>query len=173
QVIALSDQNPPTITCPTGGTFQCLSGLPTPPTGVIGFLAPGRMLDDTNVVCSSVDGPLLGGFCGGTVTRIHKVIDVCGNESICTQVFTVRDTIPPTISCAVGATIECPSTPSFNTPSVSDLCDPNPILSFIDVTNAGPCAQSYSVTRTWTAKDRCNNAASCTQTITVVDTTAP
>ena len=35
------------------------------------------------------------------------------------------------------------------------------------------CGSSYVMTRTWTATDDCGNATSATQTITIVDTTAP
>ena len=35
------------------------------------------------------------------------------------------------------------------------------------------CGSSYVMTRTWTATDDCGNASTATQTITIVDTTAP
>src|SRR6185295_11266259 len=56
---------------------------------------------------------------------------------------------------------------------VSDVCDTSPTVTFSDVTTAGPCPQSYKVTRTWTATDHCGNHASCSQAITVVDTMPP
>src|SRR5207247_11099671 len=37
----------------------------------------------------------------------------------------------------------------------------------------GSCPQDYSVTRTWTATDHCNNSSTASQTVTVHDTTAP
>jgi len=39
------------------------------------------------------------------------------------------------------------------------------------VTNSGPCP--LIVTRTWTATDPCGNIATCSQTVTVVDTNRP
>src|SRR5439155_8114097 len=37
----------------------------------------------------------------------------------------------------------------------------------------GSCPQSHVVTRTWTATDHCNNSATRSQVITVIDTTVP
>ena len=42
-----------------------------------------------------------------------------------------------------------------------------------EVTTAGACAGDYVITRTFTATDDCGNATTDTQTITIVDTTAP
>src|SRR5206468_6650653 len=80
----------------------------------------------------------------------------------------------PVIS-GVGSpeTIECPATPVFSTPTASDACDPSPSFTFADSTKAGSCPQDYSVTRTWTATDHCNNSSTASQTITVHETTAP
>src|SRR5207249_4628788 len=90
------------------------------------------------------------------------------------QTITVRDTTAPVIS-GVGSpqTIQCPATPSFTTPTASDACDSSPSLTYADSTTAGSCPQNYSVTRTWTATDHCNNSSTASQTITVRDTTAP
>src|SRR5207244_10957488 len=41
-----------------------------------------------------------------------------------------------------------------------------------DVTNSG-CGGSYTILRTWTAKDACTNRASCVQSIAVQDTNPP
>src|SRR5207247_2080099 len=44
---------------------------------------------------------------------------------------------------------------------------------FADVTTPGSCPQAKDVTRTWTATDHCGNSSTASQTIHVVDTTAP
>src|SRR6185369_14269086 len=47
----------------------------------------------------------------------------------------------------------------------------NSIVIVSTVTNAAGC--NYNVVRTWRATDSCGNASTCTQTISVVDTTPP
>src|SRR6185369_5588667 len=47
----------------------------------------------------------------------------------------------------------------------------NSIVIVSTVTNAAGC--NYNVARTWRATDACGNASTCTQTISVVDTTPP
>lgn len=109
----------------------------------------------------------------GTYTYTLKVEDgQCGSATD-QVVVTVQDTQPPTIS-GVGddATIECPAMPVFSTPSASDACDPNPSLTYADVTT-NACGGTYSVTRTWTATDAEGNTSSDSQTITVEDNYAP
>src|SRR5207249_645206 len=80
----------------------------------------------------------------------------------------------PVISTVPGpTTVQCPATPSFTTPTTTDACDASPTLTFADVTTAGSCPQNYDVKRTWTATDHCGNSSTASQTIHVVDTTAP
>src|SRR5678816_512574 len=71
------------------------------------------------------------------------------------------------------STIDCNQTPSWTTPTATDLCDANPTLTFNDVTTAGNCPGNYSITRTWTATDACGNTSTRTQTINVQDVTPP
>src|SRR5438874_6902598 len=86
----------------------------------------------------------------------------------------VHDTTAPVIS-GVGSpeTIECPASPSFSSPTASYACDSSTRFTFADATTTGSCPHDYSVTRTWTATDHCNNSSTASQTITVHDTTAP
>src|SRR5206468_628441 len=96
------------------------------------------------------------------------------NASTASQVINVEDTVAPGISALPAATtLQCPALPSFATPTATDACDASPTLTFADVTTPGSCAQNYSVTRTWTATDHCNNASTASQVINVEDTTAP
>ena len=86
----------------------------------------------------------------------------------------MQDTTAPLLS-GQGAdeTIQCPAVPSFTAPTAFDACDSTPTITFADVTTPGTCPGNYSVTRTWTAKDDCENSSQVSQTITVQDTTAP
>ena len=90
--------------------------------------------------------------------------------------YGVSDDEPPVISCPADAAVECnASTEPADTGSATatDVCDPNPTVTYQDVESAGSCPQSRIITRTWTATDAAGNVASCTQTITVRDTTPP
>ena len=170
QTITVEDNTPPvlsgqgadaTIECPATPVF-------TPPT------ASDLCDNDVPVNFSDVTTP---GACPQeySITRTWTAVDDCGNQATpVSQTFTVIDDTPPVIS-GVGsdATIECPAVPQFSNPSASDLCDPNPGLTFADVTSPGACPQEYSVTRTWTATDECGNSSTASQTITVEDNTPP
>ena len=58
---------------------------------------------------AGVDGPLVGGECGGTITRTWNVSDACGNPAETrTQIITVDDTTDPEI---------------INVPDPEDLCN--------------------------------------------------
>ncbi len=109
-----------------------------------------------------------------SLTRTWTATDACGNSSSASQTILVKDTTAPVITGVGGPeTIECPANPMFSTPTASDLCDTNPVLSFNDVRTPGSCPAEYSLTRTWTATDACGNSSSASQTILVKDTTAP
>src|SRR5207249_8968317 len=71
------------------------------------------------------------------------------------------------------STIQSPATPSFATPTATDAADAAPSLTFADLTPYTTRFRSYSVKRTWTAKDCTGNTSTSSQTINVVDTAAP
>ena len=112
-----------------------------------------------------------------TLVRTWIATDNCGNTAIGTQRISVGDNTPPVISGVDSdLTIECGATPpAASNPSVSDNCDANVQLEFNEVTgNVTDCTSSYTITRTWTATDDCNNVAEVQQVITVTgDNTNP
>ncbi|WP_409416149.1 choice-of-anchor L domain-containing protein [Flavobacterium sp. PS2] len=72
------------------------------------------------------------------------------------------------------STINCPQVPAFTQATATDNSGTVSSLTFVDVNTPGSCAGTYSITRTWTAKDACNNTSlPVSQTINVVDTTPP
>ncbi|MFO0362712.1 MAG: hypothetical protein ACK500_12865, partial [Flavobacteriales bacterium] len=119
------------------------------------------------------------GACPGRYARTItcKAVDACGNESdLVSQTITVIDTTAPVISAAgANASVNCLVAPVFTAPTATDACDPNPSIVLVsDVTADGACPGSYARTITWKAVDACGNESDLvSQTITVIDTTAP
>ena len=108
------------------------------------------------------------------ITRTWIVSDDCNNSVSHTYTITAVDTTPPVfIDLVSELTIECPATPEFEEPTLSDNCGTNIQLSYTDTTVLGECPVLSSVTRTWTAVDECGNSSSASQTIHVVDTSPP
>jgi hypothetical protein len=124
------------------------------------------------VVFVSQGAPSMAG-CTETIIRTYSVTDACGNNINVTQMLQrTVDTTPPSIPALPGpSNISCPSSPSFTIPNATDGCG-TPSLTFNDVTTP-TCGNSYSTTRTWTATDACGNSSVASQTINVVDNTAP
>ncbi|MGY5143163.1 MAG: HYR domain-containing protein [Candidatus Nitrosopumilus sp. bin_32a] len=88
----------------------------------------------------------------------------------------IVDTTPPTLTIPIDVTLEAPAdtTPAnTGTTTATDDVDPNPTITFSDVSIPGTGQTIETITRTWTATDASENSASADQTITLVDTTAP
>ncbi|MFB9090442.1 HYR-like domain-containing protein, partial [Flavobacterium paronense] len=104
----------------------------------------------------------------GTYTNTWVAKDVCNNSSATfTQVITIEDTTAPIFETLPNpSTISYSSTPLFQQAIASDNCS-TATLTFNDVPTSTNCDGSYSITRTWTAKDDCNNSSNASQTINV------
>ena len=110
----------------------------------------------------------------GAATLSVTITDSNGCSSSCTKSIEVISSAP-FITCPSDVTIECDeSTAPMNTgnPVVLD-CDFDATVSSTDASAAGNCPQEYTITRTWTAIDGSGQSASCVQTISVEDSTAP
>ena len=86
-----------------------------------------------------------------------------------------NDTEAPIFSITpADITLECENgLTDFGTPEVSDNCDPNPTLVFIDVINPGLCEGDYSISREYSASDAAGNSSTYTQLITFEDNAVP
>lgn len=78
---------------------------------------------------------------------------------------------PLVITCASNKTVECGSAWNFDSPSASGGCGTATNVAINGTVTNGTCPQV--ITRTWQATDGCTGSASCSQTVTVVDTTGP
>jgi len=106
-----------------------------------------------------------------------EVKDLAGLRTNCNKTVYINDHSSPTIVCPANVTIQCdsstdPSHTGFAT--AMDVCDLNPpTIHFTDLVPANKCAGSYTITRTWTAGDRCGNTSSCDQMVKLVDPVPP
>jgi uncharacterized delta-60 repeat protein len=97
---------------------------------------------------------------GGSVTSVVATLSVV-------------DTTPPRFGLILDKIVDCAHIPIPINPPVTDDCDPSPTVTFSETSTPGGCPQSYTLTRTWTARDASGNAATGTQILTVQDVTAP
>src|ERR1043166_6221983 len=173
QTITVTDTTAPTIHCPANLAIDCSASTAPANTGT------ATATDDCSgvktITFADSDAP---GNCAGNhvITRTWTAEDNCGNKSTCVQTITVTDTTAPTIHCPASVTIACnASTLPANTGSAtaSDDCSGVKSITFADSDAPGNCAGNHIITRTWTAEDNCGNRSTCTQTITIQDTTAP
>jgi len=160
QSVTVIDDRTPVLNCVADKTAACGSVW----TFDLPFVSQGVITNVTTVTNAA---------CGNTLaaTRTWTAVDSCGNTKQCSQTVVVQDTTAPTITCVANKSVEAGSAFSFDQPTATDTCGTNSISIVSTVTNTAGC--SYAVTRTWRATDACGNAAQCSQTINVVDTTAP
>jgi hypothetical protein len=169
QSFTLIDSLPPVPpVCPADITVSCVADVPAPE-----VLTTTDVCDPNPTVTSS-DGPLVGGACGGTITRTYTASDFCGNTSECVQIITINDMIPPVlVGCPANAELECgdPLPPAASV-TATDNCG-TPQVAMTETANLNGCGNTGTVTRQWVATDDCGNADTCAQVFTIVDTTDP
>jgi hypothetical protein len=169
QVITVLDRTAPVLSsAPANVTVEC-DAIPAPAT-----LTATDNCDAAPVVTyteSRANGNCPSNY---TLTRVWTATDACGNASSKTQVITVQDTHAPVLSAApANVTVECDAVPTAAILTAADNCDAAPVVTYNEVRTNGTCANSYTLTRVWTATDACGNASSKSQVITVLDRTAP
>ena len=143
------------IACPNpdGGLFACISELPAADTNLI------TRIDSCFDLRFEVEEDTVGMGCVGDtqiVTRRYIVIDDDGypmttdERDTCIQTFRFVDSIAPMITCPVDITVDCiedvpPA--NINSPTVSDNCTVNPVVTHIgDVSDGNTCPEI--ITRT-------------------------
>jgi hypothetical protein len=108
----------------------------------------------------------------GSYTVTYTAMDAAGNSATNTRGVTVRDTIPPTITC--GTNIIAAESPrdsggavvTFPAPAASDTCDSHPTVA--SVPPSGSRFTNGYTTVTSTAMDASGNTNSCQFTVRVI-----
>lgn len=147
--------------------LDCLSAIPSASPESIGIL---ESCGEVGIVITEVQS---GNGCASSpllFTRTYTLTD--GNEShTCLERYKVIDTEAPVITCPQDETLSCSSGNLFPTVWAVGLdnCDPSVTVFFSDL-NTSTCTQ---ISRQWTARDDCNNTATCIQTVSIQDNTPP
>jgi gliding motility-associated-like protein len=162
--------NPPNIT-----GIQCYGDLPLPDPSVVTTEADNCGTPTVTYVSESA----LGGFsCPGNplvVSRRYRVTDASGNSINVIQLLLVADSTPPVFTQVPSdTTITCQTVLPVGTVKATDNCRADVVLTYLGETRTnGPCADTYTLTRTWRAQDNCGNTATAAQVINVQDLTKP
>lgn len=170
-IVILDTQVPVMAAPPAAATVECVGDIPA-----ITSLGYTDNCDGAGTV-PATDGPLVGGGCGGTVTRTWAAIDNCGNTSLpVTQIFTVMDNTAPSAGSPVAINVECfaniPFPDGTVVPGVTDNCSAIPTVSHGgDISDGLSCPET--ITRTYVITDDCGNLITVDQTIIVNDITPP
>ncbi len=173
QTITVVDDTAPTITAPADATFQCASDVPTGGAGDAtasdNCAAPTVTYSESSSGAGSTASPLV-------ITRTYTATDAAGNTASDSQTITVVDDTAPTITAPADATFQCASdvpTGGAGDATASDNCAAPTVAYSESSSGAGSTASPLVITRTYTATDAAGNTASDSQTITVIDDTAP
>ena len=168
QFITLIDETAPTaLNAPADTTIQCGQSIPAVATVTFEDNCNGPVTTTFNESSEDTD-------CGEIITRVWTALDECENLATVTQVITVTDSIAPVISNVPSdLNLECGSAipPVATTVTAFDACNGVLQVSVTEATNQVECG--FEIVRTYSATDNCDNVASVSQTITVIDTQAP
>ncbi|MGA9768898.1 MAG: HYR domain-containing protein [Blastocatellia bacterium] len=169
--VTVNDVQPPSITCPANITQstalnQC--------SRAVTYAAP-TVSDNCPGVGSPTCIPPSGStFLKGTTTVNCTVNDAAGNPASCSFTVTINDTQAPTVTCPANivtpaAMGQCSRVVTF-TVTASDNC---PGVSVVSTPPSGSTFPKGTTTVTSTATDASGNTATCSFTVTVVDTQPP
>jgi gliding motility-associated-like protein len=123
---------------------------------------------------AGIDGALVGGACGGTITRTWSFTDLCGNTSTTTQIITVDDNTLPTASNPATITVPGGPAPAVDVTVVTDEADncSVPVVAFVsESTDGAACPET--ITRIYSVTDACGNTINVTHTILITDAFLP
>lgn len=180
QTINVNSTIVPVITAfPSDATFTCASAVP---------VANDTLVSATDgcggngVHISHAADAITSSTCDNryTIRRTYTATDACGNSTSRSQIITINNTTPPTItSFPSDATYSCAGevpTPNNTLVIATNACGDKfgmVITHSADVISSSNCVSRFTITRTYIATDACGNSSSKSQHIVVNATTPP
>lgn len=171
QTINVFDNIAPTFdNCPADATIDCDQPVPAVASNV------SATDNCTSAVTVSYLGQVeSGNACDRVLTRTWEAEDECGNRAQCVQTIHIIDDEGPVLQGTPSANItaSCDNIPDAATVTADDNCDTLVTVNYSQTIIAGNCAGNYTIRRTWSASDDCQNTTTFVQTISVVDNEGP
>lgn len=175
QIINVQDLQGPTITTQAQNlTLQCGSGSNSALSQWLQNNGGAVATDACSDVIWTNNFENLVMNCAVPMPVIFTATDACGNFTQTTATVISNDTLPPTPPAAPeNITVTCSSKiPEALQLTATDNCQGNITSTPIDVIIPGLCASNYSILRTWTFTDVCNNSSQISQTIVIEGSTS-
>ena len=165
QTITVIDTTSPVLSIPADYTAECSDEL---------VLSDATAADNCSDVVITLQEVTIDGDAPGNyvLVRTFTATDGASNSVTSTQTITVQDTTAPALSIPADYTVECSEEIALDEASATDSCSAV-TLTLNELTVPGSSAGNYTIVRTFTVSDESGNSSIDTQTITVVDTTAP
>ena len=165
QVITVIDTTAPELTIPDDFTVECSDEIVMEEATATDNCGVVEVFESQWVIPNDVTDNY-------QIIREFTAIDGCGNFTVLTQTITVEDTTAPVLSVPADYTVECADEMPLEEASATDNCSDVTIETFESIIE-GDCPNNFQLVRTFVATDNTGNSTSATQTITVIDTTAP
>ncbi len=176
-IVDVSDVTPPSITCPGSLTINTSQACSTPVGSYNAVSVSDNCAANPAVTQSPIATTVITGHnTAQTITLTAN--DGNGNTATCTFVVTLKDVIPPSITCPVAPTVNADTNCSasigiFNAATVSDNCTANPTVTQSPVATTVITGHNTTQTVTLTANDGNGNTSTCTFVVTLKDVTPP
>ncbi|WP_284284725.1 PKD domain-containing protein, partial [Portibacter lacus] len=186
QILTITDDIPPVMTCPNNLTAVCDISEQPAYTDLTAFTAAGGSASDNCGLILSTFAVLEetnGESCPETITRTYSIEDACENEISCVQTIIVDDNTNPTMTCPTTINLVCDI--SEQAPyadytefisaggAANDNCviDEGTFTMISEISNGNTCPET--VTRVYEVRDLCDNLIQCSQSIIINDDVAP
>lgn len=190
QVINVVDDQAPVFESFDSATYAACEDIPDPEDPQY---VPLVANDNCGMVSYSIDAVFSSGGCPGTWVRVWTATDECGNSTTVEQFVTLIDQSAPVITvpegmvtysdenCNADLSLEATGMATATDNCSGDMWNDAVTLTYVENMDMMPTCTgdddmpegSYTVTRTWTAVDYCDNSSTAVQTIMVHDTIAP
>ncbi|SFT17316.1 gliding motility-associated C-terminal domain-containing protein, partial [Zhouia amylolytica] len=169
QTITVEDTTLPTFTVPGDVTLEC-------DVDVTDLSITGDVTDEADNCSTDLEATFSDsieeGECAGEsmITRTWTLVDDCGNTATDIQIITLMDTTAPMPTVTIDSQLDvtCDAIPVAPEIDFTDACGEVVDVQFEEnSTKQDNVVADYTITRTWTVTDSCNNTAEYVQVVNV------